>query len=273
MPIIEVLRKNFDLSLVLTTERLALQGEVMQSPVINLCIKSKIPYLSAQQFSNLIVQQLKKPKASVAVLADFGLIIPPEILSLFPKGIVNVHPSLLPKYRGSTPVQAAILNGDKTTGVSIMKLDGKIDHGPILKQEKEKILDTDTAETLYERLFAKGANLLPKVLNKYFKGNLKPIPQNHTKATITKPLTRQDGFIDVSKLATAVTKIDTMIRAYYPWPGVWTQLRIRDKLLRIKFLPGQKLQVEGKKPISYQDFLNGYPEAKELVSSLLSLID
>jgi len=270
IPIIEVLQKNFDLSLVITTERprdnLASQGEALRGcPVIKYCIENKVQYLSASTLSNqnlkTLILNLKSP---IAVVAGFGLIIPEEILNAFPKGIINIHPSLLPKYRGPTPVQTSILNGERSTGVSIMKIDKKVDHGPILGQEKEEILDTDTAGSLYKRLFVKGANLLSKVLNSYLKGDLKPIAQNHTKAIFTKPLTRQSGYIDISKLETRNSKLelDRMIRAYFPWPGVWTQLRINDKLLRIKFLPENKLQVEGKKPMSYKDFLNGYPEAK-----------
>ena len=273
IPILEVLRKNFDLSLVLTTENPKVsKGDLAPPrrgyPVVKYCVENKIPYLSIQQFNNSTIEQLKTIHSPVAVLADFGLIIPKEILNAFPKGIINIHPSLLPKYRGPTPVQTAILNGEKTTGVSIMKLDQEIDHGPILGQEKEEILPTDTSETLYKTLFEKGANLLLKVLPDYLNGNLNPTAQNHKEATFTKPLTRQDGYLDVSNEATAVAKIDTMIRAYYPWPGVWTRLRLgsggQAKLKIIKFLPGNRIQVEGKKPISYEDFKNGYPNLKQI---------
>lgn len=277
LPIIEVLRKNFDLKLVITTEKNP------SDAVPAYCLKNKIPYLSVSSSSDLIHNSsFIIHHSSLGVLADFGLIIPKEILNLFPKGIINIHPSLLPKYRGPTPVQTAILNGEKITGASIMKVDEQIDHGPILGQEKEKILDTDTSDILYKRLFTKGANLLPKVLNLYLEGNLNPVAQNHTKATFTKPLTRQDGFIDISKITHSAnsgqkskTKLDRMIRAYFPWPGVWTRLRLdyggQAKLKIVKLLPNQKLQVEGKKPVSYKDFLNGYPEAKQIHTLLKNL--
>ncbi len=276
IPIIKILKKDFDLKLVLTTEK-------SNSAVPSFCQQNKIEFISIKQparnasqrdaggFNNLTIEQLKETKAQVAVLADFGLIIPEEILNTFPKGIINIHPSLLPKYRGPTPVQTAILNGEKITGVSIMKVDEKIDHGPILGQEKEKILDMDTAETLYKRLFAKGANLLPKVLNSYLKGKLKPIAQNHAKATFTKTLTRQDGYVEMEngKWKMENGKLERKIRAYFPWPGVWTKWQMKNGKCKIlKFLPEQKLQVEGKKPMSYKDFLNGYSEAKELLEPL-----
>ncbi|MDZ4227805.1 MAG: methionyl-tRNA formyltransferase, partial [Candidatus Levybacteria bacterium] len=253
---------------------LALQGDALQSyPVVKYCIENKIPYLSVQNLKDQNTKyKIQNTKATVAVLADFGLIIPKEILNVFPKGIINIHPSLLPKYRGPTPVQTAILNGDKVTGVSIMRVDEKIDHGPILRQEKEEILDTDTSVSLYKKLFDKGATLLSKTIGLYLEGKLKPTAQNHVKATFTQPLSRQDGFVDLSttnyKLLTANLK--KMIRAYYPWPSVWSKLDVSSQKLavRIKFLPGNLIQVEGKKPISYKDFLNGYPEAKEMLSKI-----
>ncbi len=250
IPILEVLRKNFDLCLVLTTEKNPTDA------VPAFCIKNKISYLCVSSLSDPNLQSsIFNLQSSVAVLADFRLIIPTNILNSFPHGIINIHPSLLPKYRGPTPVQTAILNGEKVTGVSIMKLDEEIDHGPILGKAQEKILDTDTAESLYKRLFEIGASLLLKVLNKYLKGSLKPTAQNHKNATFTKVFKRGDGFIDFQSL-----KIDRMIRAYFPWPGVWTKWKMENGKWKIlKFLPNNKLQVEGKKPMPYKDFLNGYP--------------
>ena len=275
IPILEVLRKNFDLKLVVTTENpklnLASQGDALRSwSVVKFCVENKISYLSVSNLSDPNLKlKIENLKLKIAVLADFGLIIPQQILNVFPMGIINIHPSLLPKYRGPTPVQTAILNGEKIMGVTIIKLDQEVDHGPILAQEEEKILASDTAESLYKRLFKKGANLLLKVLNKYLEGSLKSTPQNHREATFTKPLTRQDGYLDVSNAVTAVTKIDRMIRAYFPWPGTWTELKIKNHELRIKLLPNKKIQVSGKKPVSYKDFLNGYPQIKQQLEKLL----
>ncbi len=241
--LIEVLKKNFDLILTLTP---------------------------ADFKKTDIETQIKNTRPEVGVLANFGLVIPPQILALFPKGILNIHPSLLPKYRGPTPVQMAILNNEKKTGVTIIKLDEKIDHGPILTQVEEKILATDTAESLYERLFKKGSHLLPQTINQYInpdligiKEEIKPSEQDDSKATFTKSLTRQDGYINFNN-PPPPEKFEQMIRAYYPWPGVWT--RLSKKI--IKFLPAKKIQVEGKKPMSYKDFLNGYPETKEWLSRI-----
>jgi len=292
IPIIKVLQKNFDLSLVVTTEapkhNLALQGDALQSyPVVKYCVENKIPCLSVSSlFDPKVNDQLSnaRPPASslagevgrvncqIAVLADFGLFIPNEILNIFPKGIINIHPSLLPKYRGPTPVQTAILDGKKETGVSIIKLDQEIDHGPILGQEKEEILPLDTAQSLYERLFRKGGEMLPNILNKYLNGSLSIITQNHKHATFTKHLTRQNGFVDINKPPPPEV-LKRMINAYFPWPGVWTKIIIDNKELRTKFLPDKKIQVEGKKPMSYKDFKNGYPNLGKEILIKLGLID
>lgn len=262
IPILDVLRKNFDLSLVITTEKLPTES------VPNYCIKNKIQYISIQKFNNEIIEQLNNINSPIAVLAYFGLILPNNVLDIFPKGIINIHPSLLPKYRGPTPGQSAIISGDDKTGVTIIKLDAEVDHGPILNQKEEKILPTDTAETLYDRLFNIGANLLPKVLQLYLDGKITLKEQNHNLASFTPHLSRTDGYIDVTN-PPAAEKLDRMIRAYYPWPGVWTRLKINDERLKIvKFLPNKMVQVEGKKPMSYKDFVNGYPNAKEIMQLL-----
>jgi methionyl-tRNA formyltransferase len=265
VPIIKVLKENFELSLVVTTEKAG-------GAVPSYCQQNKISFISASNLKNKDLRSsILNLKSSMAVVADFGLIIPEDILNAFPKGIINIHPSLLPKYRGPTPVQTAILQGDKITGVSIIKLDKEIDHGPILGQVQEEILSGDTAETLYKRLFTVGANLLLKVLDKYLRNNLKLIAQNHEKATFTKSLVREDGYVDINKLPTK-EKLNLMIRAYFPWPGIWTRLRLgyggQAKLKIVKFLPENKIQVEGKKAMSYKDFLNGYPEGKEMLKDI-----
>jgi methionyl-tRNA formyltransferase len=269
LPIIKILKDNFDLKLVITTEK-------ENGVVPNYCKKNQIQFLSASTLSNPDLKSLiLNFKSPVAVLADFGLIIPDSILNAFSKGIINLHPSLLPEYRGPTPVQAAILEGEKTTGISIMKVDSEIDHGPLLGHEIIEISDQDTSETVYKKAFEIGANLLLKLLPKYLNGELKLTAQNHSKATFTKSLTRQNGFIEISKIKNQKLKIARMIRAYSPWPGVWFKAPLRSssfegqaKLKIVKLLPFKKIQVEGKKPMNYKDFLNGYPEGKYLIANL-----
>ena len=269
IPVIEIIKKNFDFSLVITTE------QNPSDPIPHFCIKNKIKYISVTSLNNSIVNdQLSMVNCQLAILADFGLIIPKRVLKIFQKGIINIHPSLLPKYRGPTPVQNAILNGENMTGISIIKLDDKVDHGPILAQKEEKILEDDTADTLYARLFEIGADLIYQNIKHYIKGYLKPRQQIHSKATFTKLLQKNDGLINLDNPPSPI-KIARMIRAYHPWPGVWTKLQIVAGSTRgvdvqkiIKFLPEQKIQVEGKNPVSYKDFTNGYSKGKDILEKL-----
>ena len=269
IPVIEIIKKNFDFSLVITTE------QNPSDPIPHFCIKNKIKYISVTSLNNSIVNdQLSMVNCQLAILADFGLIIPKRVLKIFQKGIINIHPSLLPKYRGPTPVQNAILNGENMTGISIIKLEDKVDHGPILAQKEEKILEDDTADTLYARLFEIGADLIYQNIKHYIKGYLKPRQQIHSKATFTKLLQKNDGLINLDNPPSPI-KIARMIRAYHPWPGVWTKLQIVAGSTRgvdvqkiIKFLPEQKIQVEGKNPVSYKDFTNGYSKGKDILEKL-----
>lgn len=271
LPILEVLRKNFELALVVTTEKNP------TDPIPIYCKQNLIPLLSVLQLNNRAIEQLKSTGAPLAILASFGLIIPKEVLEVFPKGILNLHPSLLPKYRGPTPVQTAILNADKETGVTIIKLDEEVDHGPIVAQEEEPVLQNDTSESLYSRLFQKGAKLLPKTVNEYINGSIVLREQGHTKAIFTRTLTRTDGYIDISD-AISSERLDRMVRAYYPWPGVWTKWQMANppagraggKWQIVKLLPQQRLQVEGRKPMNYKDFLNGYPEAAKGILPIIT---
>ncbi|HZJ18676.1 MAG TPA: methionyl-tRNA formyltransferase, partial [Patescibacteria group bacterium] len=148
IPIIKYLKDSFNLKLVITTEK------ETNEAVISYCLENKIDYLSVNSVSSPEVKdKITDINPAFAILANFRFILPKEILKIFPKGIINIHPSLLPKYRGATPGQTAILKDDKTTGVTIIKLDEEIDHGKIISQKKESILTKDTAKSLYIRLF------------------------------------------------------------------------------------------------------------------------
>jgi methionyl-tRNA formyltransferase len=168
-----------------------------------------------------ITAKVLKAKPDVGVLTAYGKIIPKPIIDLFPKGILNVHPSLLPRWRGPTPIQSAILAGDEQTGVTIILLDEKVDHGPILAQQKLEIGNwkLENYDTLHEKLAKFGADLLIEVLPKWLDNRLSPAPQNHTAATFCRKFSREDAKIDWQK---PVEEIDRMVRALNPEPGVWT---------------------------------------------------
>lgn len=250
------------------------------SPVKKWAFKHQIPTLTPEKldtnsqlsgearscFAGLITNY----HPDLGVLAAYGKILPQEVIDLFPQGILVVHPSLLPAYRGASPVQAAILNGDKVTGVSIIKMDEKMDHGPIVSQFKEEIKLDDTAETLYQRLFQKTAEVLVTILPAYIEGCLNPREQDHKKATFCKLLKKEDGYIDLKNPCLSAGRPLTpetfkrMLRAYHPWPGVWTRLRLGfgGQARIIKFLPENQVQLEGKKPVTWKQFQQNYPKVK-----------
>ena len=262
VPTLEMLKDNYDLALVVTTEL----GEMQAVPFF--CKLYKKDFITVSKASDLISNfQLEGSNADLGVVANFGVMIPQNILDLFPLGVLNIHPSLLPKYRGPTPGQTAILNNEKETGVTIMKVDKAMDHGPILAQEKTFILPTDTAESLYNKLFKQGSSMLGNILTKYEQGGVLLREQNHDEATFTQMLKREDGFINPQN-PPQKEELERIARAYYPWPGAWTTAKLvpqgPDKV--IKFLPEGKIQVEGGKEMPYKDFANGYPLGKQLLS-------
>lgn len=266
LPTIKILKDNFDLALVVTTER------DPQDTVPSYCKSNSVPHLSIKSFDDSVLDQIKKTDSTLGILAYFGVLLPKSVLEIFPKGILNIHPSLLPLYRGPTPVQSAILDGKTETGVSIIRLDNQMDHGPILGQFIEQINPNDTTPDLHDRLFKKGAEMLRDLIPKYIDEKLKLTEQNDNEATYTqKDFTRENGYFDFNN-PPKKDELDRMIRAYYPWPGTWTRLKVQsEKFKVIKFLPENKLQVEGGKPMSVKDFLNGYPKLKPQLEQLLEL--
>ena len=182
-----------------------------------------IPVLQFEQVkSDEAFEKLKALKADVAVVASFGQIIPQRVLDLYKYGMVNVHSSLLPKYRGASPIQAAIANGDKETGVSIMLIDAKMDHGPVLDKWSTKIEPTDTTATLTTRLADLGADLLVRTLPDYIDSKIEPVEQDHSQATMVKLLKREDGRLDPVTKSSA--ELERLVRANDPWPGTFIEI-------------------------------------------------
>lgn len=196
--------------------------KLTQNPVKTLAQKFKIPVFETM---NDHCMTMNDAEQMTGIVAAYGKIIPQKILDKFNGQMYNIHPSLLPKYRGSSPLQQQILDGVIETGVTIIKMDDKMDHGPIIGTVHDTILPTDTTLTLGNRLFSLGADA---IINSQFSIlNQIPIPQNHNEATYTKKLTKQDGFvnyleIEKSNSFTGKLKISRMQRAFVGWPGVWT---------------------------------------------------
>ena len=216
----------------------------------------------------------KLPEAELGVVAAYGKIIPKSVIEHFLKGILNVHPSLLPQYRGASPIQAAIAAGEAETGVTVIKMDELMDHGPIISSFKEEIGSEDTNETLRTRLFERSAEFLISLIPSYISCKIKPKDQNHKEATFTKLITKDNGFIK-EPFADPV-KTEGLFRAFDPWPGIWTYVNINKEQKRLKILKLhlEKLmpnhyslvpdivQLEGKKPVTWEEFKKGYPNFK-----------
>ncbi len=192
--------------------------------------------------------------ADLAVVAAYGKILTQEELNTSKYGCINIHPSLLPKYRGPSPIQASILNGDPVSGITMIKMDKEIDHGPIIYQERIELSSRDNFDILSKKMFLRAAEVLPKIIEDFIREKIKPIEQDHKAASFCDRLTRKSGYFDINNLPSSDT-LDKMIRAYYPWPNVWTKWN--GKI--VKFYSGGQIQMEGKKIMPLKDFLNGYP--------------
>lgn len=262
---VPVVKKLLDhgLDLVITTEKNP------DSPLLKFCVENKIQTLIAQTASDLTNNKSRITNHDTAILASYGAFVPDEIINLFSDGIINIHPSLLPKWKGPSPIQYSLLNGDTVTGVTLIKLDSEIDHGPILSQKPYNLTGTETTEDLLSILFEIGADMVEEIVLKLENNEtIIETPQDHSNETWSYKIEKKDGEIQISNPPTK-EKLNNMIRAYYPWPSTWFITEIRNQKSRIRLLPEDKIQVEGKNPMSYKDFLNGFgEEGKEILGKL-----
>lgn len=258
------------------------------SPVKKIALSHNLKILQPKKIIE-ISSDLQKSNAEIALVTAYGQIIPKEILNIFPKGILNVHFSLLPKYRGASPIQYSLLNGDKITGTTLMRIDEKMDTGQILAQKELKIEPDDDFATLSQKLTKISSEILEQNILDFISGKLKPKTQDNSKATYTKMLKKENGLIDWIKPA---KKIANQIRAFSIWPKSYTYFQnkriiikkalsstiesempsaagtvfIEKKSRKIAVQCGKDsliidiLQLEGKKEMSSRDFLNGHPQ-------------
>ncbi|MDA0735119.1 MAG: methionyl-tRNA formyltransferase [Chloroflexi bacterium] len=234
-------------------------------------------------------EQLAALRPDVIVVAAYGRLLPSAVLEMPPHGCLNLHPSLLPRYRGPSPVVTAIKEGEAVTGVTLMLLDEGMDTGPIIAQQEYPIATGDTAESLTSTLFALGAALLVEKLDPWVTGQLTAQPQDNAQATVTRKLERTDGEADWQLSA---QKLERLRRAYTPWPGLFTHWQGQVlKLLDVVALPAdasipgepglvvalenadtpvaivtgdgwlglKTVQLEGRRSASAAEFLRGYP--------------
>jgi methionyl-tRNA formyltransferase len=231
-----------------------------------------VPVFQPESLKNISSDSpLYAHRFDVFIVASYGKIIPDDILSLPQRGTLNVHPSLLPLYRGPSPIESVLLSGDKTTGVSIMQLDSLMDHGPLLVQNAFTLNPQATAGTLEVTCGQIGGDLLAQVLPLYLDGSLIPKEQDHNRATICNKITKDLGEIRLTDSAESVRR---KFRALTPWPSVFFFYTHRKKTIRVKVttvdlitsydstMTAEAVIVsvipEGKKEMSWESFLRGY---------------
>lgn len=284
LPILEALAKEHEIIQVVTSPDafVGRKQELRATPIADLANELKIPIQKPEQVKNNpeFLDFLKELNADIFIIVSYGKILPLELLDIPPLKTINVHFSLLPKYRGAAPIQYALLNGETTSGTTIFILDEKVDNGPVLVKKELGIEAADTFSTLAQKLANLSAELLIDLLPKYAAGEITPEEQNHDDATFTKLIKKEHGRIDWAKPA---QEIFNMWRAYTPWPGIWTTWKNENfKILQLKVIESptddnisetikcgsntylllEEVQPAGKKPMTMKDFMNGAKDFK-----------
>lgn len=304
LPVLKSLFSNFQIAGIVT--------KPIPSPVMSFAKENKLPLFTPKNKEHLLQlkNKLKSLNADIAVVSDYGLIIPNDIFLLPKYKTLNIHFSNLPHLRGASPVQFTILLGEKSAWITIIIMNEDMDTGDIVWKKEIPLAGNETTRVLYEKLFQIGAAEIPTLINLIIEGKIIPEKQDHAKATYTKIFTRADGFIQFELIQKAIYSeeassellnqwplfkvltsqfkskfqmtndqlpmtIDRALRALSPWPGVWTEIQItqstnnpikkRLKILNAHLQPTtynlqlDVVQLEGKKPVTWRQFVEGYP--------------
>jgi len=284
VPCLEALAGSYPVVGVVTQpDRPAGRGGSLRPPAVKeAALRLGLPVIQPEKLRQPeALEQLARWAPDVIVVAAFGQILRPNVLDLPRYGCVNVHGSLLPRWRGAAPLQAAILAGDRETGITIMKMDPGVDTGPILSQRALPIAADETGGSLFVRMAQLGADLLLETLPRYLAGELGPRPQPEQGATYAPMLKKEDGLLDLTRPA---VELERRVRAMHPWPGayfVWQgqPVKVLRAVLREQASPGagrrlvvdglpalgtgegllllQEVQPAGKKPMPGNAFLAG----------------
>ena len=279
--------ESFDVVFVITQEdkKIGRKQELKAPAIKQTALKYNLPVLQPKKISD-ITEKIKQLVPDLIIVIAYSQIIPKQILDIPKYGVLNIHGSLLPKYRGASCIQAAITNSDKTTGITIIKMAEGLDTGPILSQAKIKITNTDTTGILFDKLSQLGANILIPTIKNYINKKIKPVLQNDSKSNYVGILKKSDGHINLNKSA---EELEKFIRAMHPWPGSFGKLETKNQTIKIinvehepalinKYKTGtifldnnklfiqcaknsleiKNLQLPGKKIMTAQEFINGY---------------
>ena len=286
VPVLQSLAQHFTVKGVVTQpDKPAGRGrELTPCPVKEAALALNLPVIQPVKLKGNVeaLEQIKQWKPDVIVVAAFGKLLRRELLDLPDFGCINVHASLLPRWRGASPIQAAILYGDRQTGVTIMRMEEGLDTGPMLSQASLVLDAGETAETLETRLADLGANLLIRTLPVYLQGELQPTAQPENGATYAPLLKKEDGALDFTQ---PVDQLERQVRAYHPWPGCFLPILNGNlKIIRAYALadqqadPGKRMVIDknpavgarsgylvfsevqpaGKKAMDGKSFLMGY---------------
>jgi methionyl-tRNA formyltransferase len=256
--------------------------QLQQSPVKQLALATGIPVFQPEKLRRPeAIEELKQWSPDVYVVAAFGQILPQAVLDIPPHGSINVHASLLPRWRGAAPIQAAIRAGDAKSGITVMKMDAGLDTGPILSQRAIPLAPDETGQSLHDKLAILGSELLIETLPGYFNGEIIPQPQDDSLATHAPTIKKEEGLIDWTRSA---AEIERLVRAFTPWPSTYTLWNDQQlKILSGTAGPGQapsgkvmpalngiaigtgdglfyptRLQLPGGKPLAIGDFIRGH---------------
>lgn len=289
MPVLKnLIAENFNIVSVYTKSDPITKIKLKQSnPIESLAISNQIPVHLPKKIDEKEIDLLTKIAPDIIIVAAYGLYLPPKIIDLPKFGCLNIHPSLLPKYRGPSPVISAILSDEKATGVSIIKINNKLDAGPMLKSQIVNRICNETAYDLTKRLFSIGSELLIDIIPRWIKNEISPISQKESDATFTKKITKSDGEI---KWNLSSKEIYLKTLAYNPWPKTYswwngkriilTKMELTSTKENNNVAPGtiirtssnkiaistattdlllSTIQLEGKREISVQEFVLGHP--------------
>lgn len=258
--VLEILEKaDYIPSLIITAPDMKIgRGNTFDTPPVKKWADIRnIPTLQPEKIDGKFLNTLRKEKYDIFILAAYGKILPKELLEMPKHGILNIHPSLLPRLRGPSPIRSAILNNEKETGTSIIVLDDKMDHGKIVGQESLEIKDWPPfLPDLEEKLFRIGGKLLIKILPDYINRKITPQTQDENKATYCKKIKKEDGLVDLLKDSSK--EIWVKYRAFYGWPGIYfmqngKRIKITDADFQDEKLVIKKIIPEGKKEMEYKN--------------------
>jgi methionyl-tRNA formyltransferase len=232
------------------------------TPVSDWAEKNNIPCLKPEKINEEFLNEIKKMGLNLSIVVAYGKILPEALISALKFGTINIHYSLLPKWRGASPLEAALLNGDDKTGVSIQQMAFKLDSGPIFAEKEITIDEKITKEELRNKLIEMGGNLLCEILPKIVNKNITPEIQDESKATYCSKINKEDGELDI--VNGNPKENYNKYRAFSGWPGTYFFATKHNKKIRVKIKEAvyennlfiiNRVTPEGKKEISYEDFL------------------